>query len=243
MADDIKLDWTFRLSMLTDLVKGMRYLHASPLRVHGHLSSRNCVVDSRWVLRVTDYGTPALARAHQVSLAPPPTARDLLWTAPELLRDTAACARGSQPGDVYSFAIIMQEVIVRGEPYCMLALLPDGKYKESGGDRVPIEGGEKVRRRCVTEIVEKLRRPPPLIRPSVSMGAAPPEAVSVMRQCWSEAPDLRPDFHRLHDLFRQLHRGRCVYLHPFLFYSVGSTLCTYILRNIKIMILIYLGFD
>lgn len=63
MADDIKLDWTFRLSLLTDLVKGMRYLHASPLRVHGRLSSRNCVVDSRWVLRVTDYGLPALIRA------------------------------------------------------------------------------------------------------------------------------------------------------------------------------------
>lgn len=63
MADDIKLDWTFRLSLLTDLVKGMRYLHASPLRVHGRLSSRNCVVDSRWVLRVTDYGLPALFHA------------------------------------------------------------------------------------------------------------------------------------------------------------------------------------
>lgn len=51
-------------------------------------------------------------------------------------------------------------------------------------------------------------RPPPLIRPSVSMGAAPPEAVSVMRQCWSEAPELRPDFNRLLDIFRHLHKGR-----------------------------------
>lgn len=58
------------------------------------------------------------------------------------------------------------------------------------------------------EIVEKVSRPPPLIRPSVSMGAAPPEAVSVMRQCWSEAPDARPDFHRLHDIFRHMHKGR-----------------------------------
>lgn len=68
MADDIRLDWTFRLSLLTDLVRGMRYLHASPLRVHGRLSSRNCVVDARWVLRVTDYGVPAFARAQAVPL-------------------------------------------------------------------------------------------------------------------------------------------------------------------------------
>uniref|UniRef100_A0A2A4J8E3 guanylate cyclase n=1 Tax=Heliothis virescens TaxID=7102 RepID=A0A2A4J8E3_HELVI len=182
MADDIKLDWTFRLSLLTDLVRGMRYLHASPLRVHGRLSSRNCVVDSRWVLRVTDFGLPALIRA-QALPQPLRAARDLLWTAPELLREQGGGGRGTQPGDVFSFAIIMQEVIVRGEPYCMLALTPE-------------------------EIVEKVSRPPPLIRPSVSMGAAPPDAVSVMRQCWSEAPDLRPDFHRLHDIFRHLHRGR-----------------------------------
>lgn len=54
--DEIKLDWSFRLSLLTDLVRGMRYLHSSALRVHGALSSRNCVVDARWVLKVTDYG-------------------------------------------------------------------------------------------------------------------------------------------------------------------------------------------
>lgn len=60
----------------------------------------------------------------------------------------------------------------------------------------------------VAEIIEKLVRPPPLIRPSVSIGAAPPEAVSVMRQCWAEPPDLRPDTDSLLDIFRHLHRGR-----------------------------------
>lgn len=52
---------------------------------------------------------------------------DLLWTAPELLRDVNLRKKGTQPGDVYSFGIIMQEVIVRGEPFCMLALSPEGK--------------------------------------------------------------------------------------------------------------------
>lgn len=55
------------------------------------------------------------------------TITDLLWTAPELLREPCGGGRGSQPGDVFSFAIIMQEVIVRGEPYCMLALTPEGE--------------------------------------------------------------------------------------------------------------------
>lgn len=37
----------------------MRYLHSTPLRVHGYLTSRNCVIDARWVLKITDYGTPS----------------------------------------------------------------------------------------------------------------------------------------------------------------------------------------
>jgi hypothetical protein len=33
----------------------MRYLTNSSIRCHGNLKSRNCIVDSRWVLKVTDY--------------------------------------------------------------------------------------------------------------------------------------------------------------------------------------------
>lgn len=70
IMDEIKLDWSFRLSLLTDLVRGMRYLHTSPLRIHGSLTSRNCVVDARWVLKITDYGLPAFCDAQNLS---PPT--------------------------------------------------------------------------------------------------------------------------------------------------------------------------
>jgi guanylate cyclase 2F len=33
----------------------MRYLANSSIRCHGNLKSRNCIVDARWVLKVTDY--------------------------------------------------------------------------------------------------------------------------------------------------------------------------------------------
>lgn len=51
---------------------------------------------------------------------------DLLWTAPELLRDANLRRKGTQPGDVYSFSIVMQEVVLRGEPFCVLQLKPEG---------------------------------------------------------------------------------------------------------------------
>ena len=38
----------------------MCFLHASPLRVHGRLSSTNCVIDSRFALKLTDYGPPTI---------------------------------------------------------------------------------------------------------------------------------------------------------------------------------------
>ncbi|KYB27701.1 Retinal guanylyl cyclase 2-like Protein [Tribolium castaneum] len=182
--DDIKLDWSFRLSLLTDLVRGMKYLHSTPIRVHGYLTSRNCVIDARWVLKVTDYGLPAFYEAQGMQ-PPAKTARELLWTAPELLRHASLRKKGTQPGDVYSFGIVLQEVVVRGEPFCMLALTPE-------------------------EIIEKVKRPPPLIRPSVSKGAAPPEAINIMRQCWAEQAEMRPDFNTVHDQFKKLNHGRKV---------------------------------
>lgn len=44
---------------------------------------------------------------------------ELLWTAPEHLRDPFPGMKGSEKGDIYSLSIIMQEVILRQEPYAM----------------------------------------------------------------------------------------------------------------------------
>ena len=37
----------------------MSFLHGSAIIYHGNLKSTNCVVDSRFVLKITDYGLPA----------------------------------------------------------------------------------------------------------------------------------------------------------------------------------------
>ena len=34
----------------------MEYLHGVDIKFHGHLTSSKCVVDSRWVLKITDHG-------------------------------------------------------------------------------------------------------------------------------------------------------------------------------------------
>lgn len=43
---------------------------------------------------------------------------ELLWVAPELLANhTTSFIPATQKGDVYSFAIVLEEIVVRGGPY------------------------------------------------------------------------------------------------------------------------------
>jgi len=53
MNDEIKLDDNFKLSFMTDIAKGMEYLHKSHLHSYGNLKSSNCLVDGRWIVKVS----------------------------------------------------------------------------------------------------------------------------------------------------------------------------------------------
>jgi guanylate cyclase len=55
-----------------------------------------------------------------------PLLSDLFWKAPELLRNPNAPIRGTQEGDIYSFAIILFEIIGRKGPYGGVNLEPKG---------------------------------------------------------------------------------------------------------------------
>mgnify|MGYP002260094306 FL=1 len=57
----------------------------------------------------------------------------MMWTAPELMRlGKEAPVRGTQKGDVYSFAIICQELLTRSGPFDMsyYHLEPKGYVQE-----------------------------------------------------------------------------------------------------------------
>ncbi|XP_061828717.2 retinal guanylyl cyclase 2 isoform X1 [Nerophis lumbriciformis] len=179
--EDVKLDWMFKSSLVLDLIKGIKYLHHRDF-AHGRLKSRNCVVDGRFVLKITDYGFNELLDSQKAPVQQPPH-EDLFWTAPEFLRDLASSRKGTYKGDVYSFSIILQEVVVRGPPYCMLGLPPE-------------------------EIIRKVKKPPPMCRPTVAPDQAPLECIQLMKQCWSELPERRPDFDEIFDRFKIINKGK-----------------------------------
>jgi hypothetical protein len=65
--EKINLDKMMKISLLHDLVKGMYFLHNSEIKFHGRLKTSNCVVDSRFVLKVTDFGLMNLRLMEEVT--------------------------------------------------------------------------------------------------------------------------------------------------------------------------------
>uniref|UniRef100_A0A8C3AUH4 Guanylate cyclase n=1 Tax=Cyclopterus lumpus TaxID=8103 RepID=A0A8C3AUH4_CYCLU len=179
--EEVRLDWMFKSSLLMDLIRAMKYLHNRDI-IHGRLKSRNCVVDGRFVLKVTDYGFNEILIAQGID-TDEEKPENLLWTAPELLRSASQRRRGTFAGDVYSFAIIGQEVISRSAPYCMLDMPPK-------------------------EIISKLKAPPPLCRPVLSVEESPVEVIQVIKHCWSEEPAKRPTFEEIFKLFKSISKGK-----------------------------------
>ncbi|XP_062442925.1 guanylyl cyclase C [Rhea pennata] len=168
--DGTFMDWEFKISVMFDIAKGMSYLHSSKTEVHGRLKSTNCVVDNRMVVKITDFG------CH--SILPP---RKDLWTAPEHLRH----ADVSQKGDVYSYGIIAQEIILRRETF-YTGLCQDTK--------------EKLYR------VEKCKGGKPF-RPDLSLetvGEREMEVYTLVKSCWEEDPEKRPDFKKIENTLAKI---------------------------------------
>ncbi|VDM17259.1 unnamed protein product [Hydatigera taeniaeformis] len=178
----ITLDWDFKLSLMTDMVRGMDYLHGTSLKAHGRLKSTNCVVSSRWTLKITDFGIPKIYDlTGSCSLM---KLEEKLWTSPELLRDEEAALLGTKPADVYAFAIIMHEVFCQTKPY--------------GPRDIPVE-------EILKRVVEEGSHP---FRPQLPTTGIPPAYKDILERAWSENPSLRPTFKELNREIEQITKGK-----------------------------------
>ncbi|XP_052869354.1 atrial natriuretic peptide receptor 1 [Anopheles cruzii] len=187
--ETIKLDWMFKLSLMHDACKGMAFLHSTDLHTHGALKSSNCVVDSRFVLKVTDFGLHQLRRncGEDSDIESYAYWKKLLWTAPELLRDPRYPTASSQKGDVYSFGIIIQEIVSRQGPF----------YLGSDDDKSP------------KDIIKLVKEGPGLLgapfRPQVDESSYE-DVNNIMIKCWAEDPAERPDFGTLKSIIRKINK-------------------------------------
>lgn len=54
-------------SLIRDIASGLNFIHNSMLHVHGHLNTSNCLVDDRWAVKISDFGTNGLFQHEPVS--------------------------------------------------------------------------------------------------------------------------------------------------------------------------------
>uniref|UniRef100_A0A336LM52 Guanylate cyclase n=1 Tax=Culicoides sonorensis TaxID=179676 RepID=A0A336LM52_CULSO len=186
--EQIKLDWMFKLSLMHDIAKGMTYLHSTEIVSHGNLKSSNCVVDSRFVLKITDFGLHELR--HPCGEAADPDSfqywRRQLWTAPELLRlESNHHPRGTQKGDVYSFGIIIHEIITRQGPFYL--------------------GDDEKSPKEIIYLVKSFPKYMPPFRPKIDETAFE-DINNIMVKCWQEEPFDRPVFSALKLQIRKINR-------------------------------------
>ncbi|CAL5034266.1 unnamed protein product [Urochloa decumbens] len=162
LRKDKYLDWRKRVMLAMDAAIGMEYLHSKDI-VHFDLKCDNLLVNvkdpSRPICKVADFG---LSKMKQATLVSGGMRGTLPWMAPELL--TMSGTKVSEKIDIYSFGIVMWEILTGEDPY-------DGMHY--GG----VIGG----------ILSNTLRPP-------VPASCNPEWRKLMEQCWSTEPERRPSF-------------------------------------------------
>ncbi|KAJ1266148.1 hypothetical protein BS78_08G128700 [Paspalum vaginatum] len=172
LRKDRMLDRRRKLTIAMDAAFGMEYLHSKSI-VHFDLKCDNLLVNfrdpQRPICKVGDFG---LSRIKRNTLVSGGVRGTLPWMAPELLNGSSS--RVSEKVDVFSFGIVLWEILTGDEPYANM---------HCGA----IIGG----------IVNNTLRPP-------IPENCDPDWRKLMEQCWSANPDARPSFTEVTDRLRAM---------------------------------------
>ncbi|XP_062545838.1 guanylate cyclase 32E [Armigeres subalbatus] len=168
--EDLSLDHMFVSSLVSDIVKGLIYLHDSDIGSHGSLRSTKILIDSRWVAQISDFGLHEFKSGQEEPNKFDKELRRSLWKAPEILRNPNTPSRGSQKGDVYSFGIVLYEIVGRKGPWGEINL-------------------------NFQEIIARVISPQNygIFRPPLRGLDAADYVIQCLQACWEEEPEDRPD--------------------------------------------------
>ncbi len=204
----IELESSFKHHLIHDIIKGMLFIHSSEIKFHGNLTSRNCVVDSRFTLKITDFGVPMLRTATYIDEEH--YYKKQLWKAPELqapysLNTNMQSFNGTQKGDVYSFAIIIQEILYRRGVFYLNDEDKDNLRVEEKKDlgnskssvRHEIDETEDI---SYKRIFQNIKRG---LRPSLDKNVCSKEIIELLKRCWTESATDRPDFSIIRDIMKK----------------------------------------
>ncbi|CAD5226527.1 unnamed protein product [Bursaphelenchus okinawaensis] len=176
----VNIDAFIVYSLVRDIAEGLFFLQNSILEVHGRLTSSSCLVDDRWQVKISYYGLKFLRLSGEGE------SKNLLWTAPEVLREGEAAM--SKAADVYSFAIICSELVNMKTAYEVNEI--------KGGAEEIVYMVKKGGSRSVRPEIE-------LAIPDVNQGI-----IHLLKDCWSETASQRPKIALIRSMLRAMSGGR-----------------------------------
>ncbi|CEF62875.1 Atrial natriuretic peptide receptor 1 [Strongyloides ratti] len=177
-----QMDDFFCYCLIKDIVSALDFIHDnSMLAYHGHLTSKVCLIDERWQIKISGYG-PKFLQLHETK-----SQHTNLWMAPEILRDPSL--NGTPTADIYSFAIIMSEVINQKTAWNL------DEIEENEDDII-----YKVKRGGLNLFRPKLV-PDDRLQVNSSI-------LHLIRDCWSENPSERPKTSTIKSLLKSIHSSK-----------------------------------
>ncbi|KAJ8774149.1 hypothetical protein K2173_009580 [Erythroxylum novogranatense] len=173
-----QLDWETRLNIIMGAAKGLAYLHhdCSPRIIHRDIKSSNILLDGNFEARVSDFGLAKLLEDEESHITTI-VAGTFGYLAPEYMQS----GRATEKTDVYSFGVLMLEVLSGKRP-------TDASFIEKGLNIVgwlnflatEDRQREIADRNCDAVQLESLDA-----------------LLSVASQCVSSSPEDRPTMHRV----------------------------------------------
>uniref|UniRef100_A0A0K0FVP1 Guanylate cyclase n=1 Tax=Strongyloides venezuelensis TaxID=75913 RepID=A0A0K0FVP1_STRVS len=174
-TDIPNFDAFFMISLANDILHGLSYIHSSSINFHGMLSSKVCFVNDRWQVKISNITLKRLSTNDKISK------RNLLWRAPEHLRQKFSI--GSKEGDIYSFGIILSEIVSKGNFWNL-----------------------EAREESIEELIYLIKRgDPSSIRPEIIVPPnieVNPGFIILIKDCWSESPKNRPPLKQIEKLLK-----------------------------------------
>ena len=173
-----------------DILKGLSYLHNAAIICHGNMKSSNCVVDSRFVLKLTDFGLLAVRRKVEVEEDSYEYHKSRLWTAPEYLFNPDK--QFSKPGDIYSLGIILHEILERAGAWALNLNTSAADHEDYLEPRI---------------IVDKILSGV-MIRPALSSRSMKEHfnLCGIISQCWAQDTLDRPSIDGVRTLFIRIYQ-------------------------------------
>lgn len=153
------------------------------LQYHGNMTSQSLGIDSHWVLKISDYGLQEFrAGCHNAADAGEDHKYWLqLWRSPELLE--TPIGQGTQKGDIYAFAIIINEILMRETPY-------------ESHDLSPKEICEKVAKQMSPPFRPDFKAPE-----NQQVG----QLQQLVHQMWQDNPATRPDIGNIRKKLKEIY--------------------------------------